>query len=102
MADDDKHDCDCGDEIMIGPELSNGTRPALRHTADHEIVTGFVRQVKDGEPLPEDAMLVERIEGCRYSWNTTARRAPRPRSTAKAGIGSSGASKRLDWPSSSV
>jgi hypothetical protein len=65
MADDDKHDCDCGDEIMIGPELSNGTRPALRHTA--EIVTGFVRQVKDGEPLPEDAMLVERIEGCRYS-----------------------------------
>jgi hypothetical protein len=66
MAEDDK-ECDCGDEIVLGPDLGDGTRPAIRHTADHRMEAGLVRQVKDGEPLPEDAMYVERIEGNRYS-----------------------------------
>jgi hypothetical protein len=52
MADDPKkHSCEAGDEIQLGPDLGNGHRQAIRHTADHQRSIGTVRPVREGEML---------------------------------------------------
>ena len=66
MSDDEKPKCCLGDEIVLGPDLGKGLRPAIRHTADHKIEAGIIREVVDGETLPKDAMFIERIEDNRY------------------------------------
>jgi hypothetical protein len=68
MADDDtKKGCGTtGDELMAGPVLPGGYRPFVRHKADHEIVAGLMRPVKEGEMLHEGAFHLEHKEGDRY------------------------------------
>lgn len=72
----DEHKCDSGAEIVIGPEVGEGQRLAIRHTEDHQIEAGVIRQVKDGESLPEDSFHVEQIEGNRYKYTKVERPGP--------------------------
>jgi hypothetical protein len=46
------------DFLTLGPELSNGLRPFVRHTADHEMMVGVSRIVEDGKPIPEGGTLL--------------------------------------------
>jgi hypothetical protein len=41
-----------GDRLLIGPDIGAGeARPCLRHHADHRITNGWVKPLKQGEPL---------------------------------------------------
>jgi hypothetical protein len=41
-----------GDRIHIGPDVGAGdARPCVRHHPDHKITRGWVKPLKDGEPL---------------------------------------------------
>jgi hypothetical protein len=66
MANDEKPKCSCGDEITIGPAVADNVHVAVRHTADHEVQAGFVRKIREGESLPDNAFFTECIEGNRY------------------------------------
>lgn len=72
MADDDSKDgpCDTGDELQMGPDLGNGTRPFLRHTADHQLVGGILRPCPEGKPLLPGAVRVTPKPGaCPHIFN---------------------------------
>ncbi len=43
----------------MGPSLSNGVRPFVRHRSDCSTETGFVKRVQEGEPIYDGAMLLE-------------------------------------------
>ena len=54
MADDAKNDkpgCPVSDELIAGPVPPGGVRPFVRHTADHNILVGTMRQVPEGTPI---------------------------------------------------
>jgi hypothetical protein len=53
-------DCHEGDSLIAGPQLPGGFHPFVRHRADHRVQAGIMRPVKDGEPLPEGAIFLER------------------------------------------
>lgn len=58
----------CGDELIAGPELSNGVRPFVRHTSDHTVTGGFMKMAKDGQPANGSELVqLTRIEGERYA-----------------------------------
>jgi hypothetical protein len=64
--DDKKTPCPAGDELLAGPDLGDGTRPFIRHTADHKIIAGVMKQAPDGVPLHSGVFHLDRIEGDRY------------------------------------
>ena len=66
MAEDDTKRCSDGDELIAGPELPNGARPFIRHTASHDIESGIMRPVADGEPMYEGAFHLEPKDNGRY------------------------------------
>jgi len=68
MADDDskKGDCTAHDELIAGPVLPGGVRPFIRHTKDHQICSGIMRPVREGEPLYEGAVHLEHKQGDTY------------------------------------
>lgn len=45
------HPCPDGDVLKVGPELPGGARPFIRHKKDHEIQTGIITPVREGEAL---------------------------------------------------
>ena len=56
MSTDPKHDhdsepCSRGDELAPGPVLQDGSQAFIRHTADHQLVAGTMRPIKEGQPL---------------------------------------------------
>lgn len=63
MADDKKPTCPAGDELRAGPDLGNGSRPFVRHTADHKIEMGVMTPVKEGQPILPGAFHLESIPG---------------------------------------
>jgi hypothetical protein len=63
MDDDKKTPCPSGDELQAGPDLGNGMRPFIRHTADHKIVAGVMSPVREGQPLMPGAFNLEPIAG---------------------------------------
>jgi hypothetical protein len=69
MLDDD---CKCRDEIDLGPPIGpDGTHACIRHTADHQVAIGFVRPVKDGQPINGAEMVsLDHIEGTRFAVTT--------------------------------
>lgn len=73
MTDDDpcERKCDCGDEVIVGPKLSDGQRIAIRHTSDHDVVPCFINPVRQGKPcMGLNVVALERIEGNRYGVTT--------------------------------
>jgi hypothetical protein len=40
-----------GDRMLLGPEQGDGSRPCVRHLPDHRIQTGFVKPLRDGQPI---------------------------------------------------
>jgi len=67
MSDEEKKNCG-GDELIAGPELSNGMRPFIRHSPDHEITGGLITSAKDGQPVNGSELVqLTRIEGERYA-----------------------------------
>lgn len=55
------------DELIAGPEISEGVRPFVRHTSDDTYTGGFMRKVVDGRPVNGSEMVqLTRIEGNRY------------------------------------
>lgn len=53
-----KEECHLGDRLHIGPDRGDGVHHCIRHTPDHEVKHGFVKPVKDGEPLNDGSSLV--------------------------------------------
>lgn len=67
MCDEEKKDCDGADELIAGPEISEGVRPFVRHMSDHTIVSGVMKTAKDGQPVNGSEMVhLTQIEGNRY------------------------------------
>lgn len=72
MADDAKNDnkptCSTADELIAGPVLPGGVRPFVRHTADHNIMVGTMRQVPEGTSINpgEGAFALSDKGGGRY------------------------------------
>lgn len=67
MSDETK--CDGKDTIHLGPVVdAKGTRACVRHTKDHQVLPGFVRQVKDGSPIHKGDQLINlnyrEADGC--------------------------------------
>ena len=47
-----KDECSLGgDRMVLGPELGDGSRPCIRHLPDHQIQTGVVQLLKEGQSL---------------------------------------------------
>ena len=61
MDDDKKYPS--GDELVAGPEIGNGSRLFVRHTADHKVMAGVMSPVREGQPLMPGAFNLEPIEG---------------------------------------
>ncbi len=54
-----KDECSFGDRISIGPDIGLGSiRPCIRHTPDHQIKHGWVKDMHDGEPIAPGASVV--------------------------------------------
>ncbi len=72
MSDSDKqHKCGNADELIAGPDLGDGTRPFIRHTADHQIVGGMLRTAKSGQPCNGcEVVALTPIDGSRYKVQT--------------------------------
>jgi hypothetical protein len=68
MDDNENHKCDCSDELIAGPETSQGVRPFIRHTRDHKIVGGVMATAKEGRPINSGGELVQltHIDGDRF------------------------------------
>ena len=64
MADEKNPSCPAGDELQAGPDLGDGSRPFVRHTADHKIVVGIMTPAQEGQPImAQGAFALEQIEG---------------------------------------
>jgi hypothetical protein len=61
MAPNHKQDieCDGKDTLVAGPPLSNGYRPFIRHKADHSVIEGIMRPVREGENLTHGVMAIQ-------------------------------------------
>jgi hypothetical protein len=57
--------CKRGDILELGPELGNGMRVGVRHTADHQMQVGQVRPVREGENLVGGRYLLGKTDGQR-------------------------------------
>ena len=56
---DEKKKC-CGEDVLfLGPSLSDGGRPFVRHLPDCTTQIGLARRAKEGEPIYDGALLVE-------------------------------------------
>lgn len=64
MADDHRSNSNCPgkDVVRMGPDVGGGHRPFIRHTADHRVEGGFLRQAREGEPLQDGAVLLSETE----------------------------------------
>lgn len=52
-----------GDRIQIGPDIGAGdARPCVRHHPDHSITRGWVKPLKNGEPLNGAEVLAIRYD----------------------------------------
>lgn len=65
MSEDDKkgpchHD---GHYLIPGPELPNGDRLCVEHKEGHELRAGVMHMAKEGEPMPDDAVVIKPMEG---------------------------------------
>ena len=58
--------CPSGDELRAGPDLGDGSRPFVRHTADHKLVAGIMTPAQEGQPMASGAFHLEHIDGDRY------------------------------------
>jgi hypothetical protein len=60
--------CPSGDELRAGPDLGDGSRPFVRHTADHKIIAGIMTPApaQEGQPMASGAFHLEHIDGDRY------------------------------------
>ena len=58
--------CPSGDELRAGPDLGDGSRPFVRHTADHKLVAGIMTPAQEGQPMADGAFHLEHIDGDRY------------------------------------
>jgi len=58
--------CDGKDVVTLGPEITPGVHPCVRHNANHEITVGVLHVVKDGDPVPENALILQKGEGTTY------------------------------------
>jgi hypothetical protein len=67
MSEDKKEGC-CGDELIAGPELSNGLRPFIRHNSKHGMTGGLMKTAKNGQPVNGSELVqLTKIEGERYA-----------------------------------
>jgi len=57
--------CKRGDIVELGPELGNGMRVGVRHTADHRMEVGQVRVPQEGENLTGCRLLMGKSDGQR-------------------------------------
>lgn len=62
MADDHQSNCPGKDVVRMGPDVGSGFRPFVRHTTDHRVEGGFLRQAREGEPLQDGAVLLSETE----------------------------------------
>ncbi len=66
MSDDEKK-CEAKDVVTIGPDLGGGIHPAVRHDANHQVSLGMLHVLKDGEPLRDDTLILQKNgEGSEY------------------------------------
>lgn len=66
MADDEKKPSACPGEDQLtikGPPDVRGQVPFVRHTADHEVLVGLMRPVREGEPLDASSFRLEHRSG---------------------------------------
>jgi hypothetical protein len=67
----DEHECDIGDEVILGSPFPDGTALGIRHDADHNVSACVARPIRDGQPcMGADLVALERIEGNRYGVRT--------------------------------
>lgn len=63
--------CSGGDELIAGPDVGNGVRPFVRHSADHCITGGLITVAREGQPCNgRELVKLTPIEGSRYSVET--------------------------------
>lgn len=55
--------CDGHEYVIPGPMLPNGEQIAIHHHADHSVSQGTLRELKDGQPLSDGAVLCEKQDG---------------------------------------
>ena len=71
----DKKPCAAGDADVLrpGPELNDGkgSRLFVRHTADHETVTGVMRPAREGENMAEGGFFSLEPNGDRGDFKVT-------------------------------
>lgn len=67
MSDDAK--CKDGDTLLLGPVVSdNGTRACIRHLPDHRVGVGFMRPLRDGQPIHGgEVVSLKHVEENRYA-----------------------------------
>jgi hypothetical protein len=71
MSEDKDPKCACADELVVGPEMGDGTRPFVRHTADHRLLGGFMRSAKDGQACNGcEVVALTPLDGSRYKVET--------------------------------
>lgn len=68
MSDDTKkgQPCDGKDVVTLGPEIAPGVHPAVRHDANHEITVGMLHIVKEGQPMPDNTLVLQKGEGSEF------------------------------------
>ena len=54
------------DLLTLGPDLGNGDRPFIRKDTEDKISIGTMHPIQDGEPLPENAVSLRRIDGSMF------------------------------------
>jgi hypothetical protein len=76
MADEKKPKCHGEDVLFMGPPLNNGLSPFLRHRSDCSTETGLARVVREGEPLHNRALLLERRKDSPGTFNVRGTYSP--------------------------
>ena len=61
-----KDDCQGKDSVVLGPDIGEGKRPFIRHDTEHNFSIGTMRPIKNGQPIPEDAVSLKKIKGSHY------------------------------------
>lgn len=92
---DGKGDCP-GEHIVPGPMLSDGTIVGVHHDENHECSPCLVHPLRDGQPIPEDAVLVSSREGSPYLHVDGPVCEPRG-ATGKAHSGHASPAYRKNW-----
>ncbi len=58
--DGDQYDHPGEDFFVSGPQLDDGGALGMHHTADHELRPAILRPLKEGMPLPDEAVILKR------------------------------------------